>query len=146
MLRTVRTLRRGHHPRLLATSAVPGAGESGAPRLSERPSPVAPLFNEESPSAHPLQAPGAPPPSSASGLQKQVLSLYRRALRFARTARPFPENQALVEFVKLEFRNGAKEVRRSDFRKVEHLLRQAEKQLKTYAKMGIAGISVKRFP
>jgi len=62
-------------------------------------------------------------------------------LRLAHTAPP-PKNAQLREAVRAEFRKNAKEIKRSDFRRIEHLVRQGEKQLKTCSKMPIAGFRI----
>ena len=66
-----------------------------------------------------------------SGLQLQVLALYRRALRLARE-KPGDSRISSVEFVRKEFRKH-KDVDKKDFRRIEYLIRKAEKQLALFA-------------
>jgi succinate dehydrogenase assembly factor 1 len=69
-----------------------------------------------------------------SGIQKQVLSLYRESLRAARRI-PTPSGAAAAAaFARAEFRRGALTVDRMDFQRVEHLLRAARKQLDTFSR------------
>ncbi|GAB2269607.1 hypothetical protein Dimus_004532 [Dionaea muscipula] len=63
-----------------------------------------------------------------SGMQKQVLSLYRGFLRAARSKAP--EDRAKMEsFVSAEFRRKAKLVDHKNFLYIEYLLRRGKKQL-----------------
>ena len=75
-----------------------------------------------------------------SGLQKQVLSLYRRCLRAA-LAKPPEVREEAVTFVRNEFRTAAKEVKRHQFRTIEFMLRSGEKQLKALSRPGTVGFS-----
>jgi succinate dehydrogenase assembly factor 1 len=72
-----------------------------------------------------------PLPPRASGIQKQVLSLYREGLRHAR-ALPLPSSHEARDFIRGEFRRGA-QVDRLDFQRIEHLLRQGKKKLASLA-------------
>ena len=60
-----------------------------------------------------------------SGLQREVLSLYRGLLRAAR------RQPQLQQHVRSEFRASAAGVQRSDVERVEYLLRRGRKQLDT---------------
>ncbi|KAJ7280482.1 hypothetical protein O6H91_19G038400 [Diphasiastrum complanatum] len=63
-----------------------------------------------------------------SGLQRQVLSLYRSLLRAARLKSP--EARVNIEaIVSSEFRKQASSVDKKDFVRIEHLLRKGTKQL-----------------
>jgi hypothetical protein len=71
---------------------------------------------------------------SHSGIQKQVISLYRESLRAARRI-PTPSGAAAAAaFARAEFRRGAASVDRMDFQRVEHLLRSARKQIDTFSR------------
>ncbi|CAG0916548.1 unnamed protein product [Notodromas monacha] len=59
-----------------------------------------------------------------SGLQRQVLSVYKRSLRAAKNKPGFYEN------VRSEFRRNAAAVAKQDVMHIEHLLRKAEKKIK----------------
>ncbi|KAM1861923.1 hypothetical protein TB2_002313 [Malus domestica] len=83
-------------------------------------------------------------PSSAprrlSGMQKQVLSLYRGFLRAART-KSAEDRQRIESLVSIEFRRNAKEVDRKNFLYVEYLLRRGKKQLDQLRSPDIVGLS-----
>ncbi|KAJ8767993.1 hypothetical protein K2173_020933 [Erythroxylum novogranatense] len=63
-----------------------------------------------------------------SGMQKQVLSLYRGFLRASRL-KPPEERHRVVSIVSAEFRRNSKEVDRKNFLYIEYLLRRGKKQL-----------------
>jgi hypothetical protein len=77
-----------------------------------------------------------------SGLQGDVLSLYRNVLREAKK-----KDDATLAFAKAKFRNEAQSVGRSDFKQVEFLLRQGHKRLKVLAMPGVksAGMAARAF-
>ncbi|EIM85801.1 uncharacterized protein STEHIDRAFT_58727 [Stereum hirsutum FP-91666 SS1] len=66
-----------------------------------------------------------------SGLQKDVLALYRRALRMVRTK---PENvqPKFSLFVRWSFRTQSAGVSPRNVSTIEHLLRKGARQLETY--------------
>lgn len=63
-----------------------------------------------------------------SGMQKQVLSLYREFLRAARS-KSAEDRRKIESYVSAEFRRNSKEVDRKSFLYIEYLLRRAKKQL-----------------
>ncbi|KAL9235623.1 hypothetical protein vseg_010368 [Gypsophila vaccaria] len=63
-----------------------------------------------------------------SGLQKQVLSVYREFLRAARSKSPEDRRQMEL-IVSEEFHRNAQQVDRKSFIYIEYLLRRAKKQL-----------------
>lgn len=65
-----------------------------------------------------------------SGLQKQILSLYRDCLRHARTLAPESRTNAQV-YIRHEFREKAHAISKMDFQRIEFLLRQGRKKLKS---------------
>ena len=83
-------------------------------------------------------------PKRLSGLQKSILALYRSILREAVKKDRQTSNLANLSFAsllqaqetstlgyaKVEFRKQASEVKRSDFKKIEYMIRKGEKQLK----------------
>jgi succinate dehydrogenase assembly factor 1 len=73
-----------------------------------------------------------------SGLQKQVLSLYRDCLRAARK-NGGPKSSA-VEFVRSEFHAKAK-VDRLDFQRIEFLLRTGKRKLEDFSAKDVSGFS-----
>jgi Complex 1 protein (LYR family) len=94
--------------------------------------------------------------SRISGLQKQVHSLYRRLLKEAvkkdrRAHNAEQRNCMLVEllripgttssYAKAEFRQQAQSVKRSDFGKIEYMIRKGEKHLKLLQMPGVDLVS-----
>ncbi|EKU20503.1 lyr family of fe s cluster biogenesis protein [Nannochloropsis gaditana CCMP526] len=69
-------------------------------------------------------------PQRASGLQKEVLSLYRRVLRAARVKDAGKIDGGTYTLARTRFREDATSVSRMDFQKIEFLIRQGHKQLK----------------
>ena len=76
-----------------------------------------------------------------TGLQKQVLRVYRKALRCAagKDAEIRADN---VDFVKREFRKN-RDIDKRDFRRIEHFVRKAEKMIKLMGNPNTS-ISIKR--
>lgn len=92
-----------------------------------------------------------------SGLQLEVLSLYRMLLREAAkkdaavvtTTSSSPQSSSAsfvdwihkegtsVSYVKTEFRKQAMEVKRSDFKTIEYKMRKAQKQIKLLQMPGV---------
>lgn len=65
-----------------------------------------------------------------SGLQRQVLALYRDVLRGARALTvPRPARASAAAFARAEFRAKATSVEGRDYLRIEHLLRTGRKQL-----------------
>lgn len=64
-----------------------------------------------------------------SGMQKQVLSLYRGFLRAARSKQTTEDRRRIETIVSTEFRKNSKEVDRKNFQYIEYLLRLGHKQL-----------------
>ena len=73
-----------------------------------------------------------------SGLQLDVISLYRRLLRIAGSKDPAGAN-GLREIVSRQFRDKALSIARSDFQQIEHWLRYGHKQIKLLEKKGFSG-------
>ena len=67
-----------------------------------------------------------------SGLQRDVLSLYRLVLRVGRAKNS-------VSYASEQFRTDAASVSRMDFKKVEYMLRRGHKRVKM---MGMDGVKV----
>lgn len=75
-----------------------------------------------------------------SGMQREVLGLYRGFLRAARSK--FPEDRQRIEsIVAAEFRRNAREVDRKNFIYIEYLLRRGKKQLDQLKSPGTTGLS-----
>ncbi|KAG6831941.1 hypothetical protein H0H92_006542 [Tricholoma furcatifolium] len=69
--------------------------------------------------------------SRRSGLQKEVLALYRRALRMVRT-KPDNTRPKFLLFVRYTFHTNASSVSSRNVSAVEHLLRKGTRQLEMY--------------
>jgi succinate dehydrogenase assembly factor 1 len=77
-----------------------------------------------------------------SGLQKQVLSLYRTTLRTARERLPAGESRAQAEaFARTEFRSKARSVDKLDIQRIEFLIRQGKKKLDLVGMEGVSGFA-----
>ncbi|TDL17870.1 hypothetical protein BD410DRAFT_753904 [Rickenella mellea] len=63
-----------------------------------------------------------------SGLQKEVLSLYRRALRLVRT-KPPPTRPKFLLFIRYSFHKNARSISPRDVSAIEHLLRKGKRQI-----------------
>ncbi|CAB9527756.1 expressed unknown protein [Seminavis robusta] len=84
------------------------------------------------------------PTKRLSGLQKDVLSLYRSILREAvkkdrqvlalthgnLCSLLFSPQRTTTGYARTEFRHQCQQVKRSEFKKIEYLIRKGEKQLK----------------
>ncbi|XP_010246141.1 PREDICTED: succinate dehydrogenase assembly factor 1, mitochondrial [Nelumbo nucifera] len=75
-----------------------------------------------------------------SGMQKQVLSLYRGFLRAARSKAP-EERHRIESIVSAEFRRNSEAVDRKNFVYIEYLLRRGKKQLDQINSPDIVGLS-----
>lgn len=69
-----------------------------------------------------------------SGLQRDVLSLYRKLIRVAKKKAPSTHS-----YVKEKFREDALALKKNDFRLIEHAIRHGEKQLKLLKMPGVTG-------
>ncbi|KAF2842761.1 hypothetical protein M501DRAFT_924529 [Patellaria atrata CBS 101060] len=74
-----------------------------------------------------------------SGLQRDVLSLYRQCLRSARK-KPEETRENFRSFAEEEFRQH-KAIDKKDFSTIEFLLRKGRRQLETYESPGITNIT-----
>ncbi|EON66678.1 hypothetical protein W97_05924 [Coniosporium apollinis CBS 100218] len=74
-----------------------------------------------------------------SGLQRDVLSLYRQCLRAA-AKKPAKTQQNFKMFARNEFREHIS-LNKKDFATIEFLLRKGHRQLEIYADPGITNIS-----
>ncbi|KAJ4713807.1 succinate dehydrogenase assembly factor 1, mitochondrial-like [Melia azedarach] len=75
-----------------------------------------------------------------SGMQKQVLSLYRGFLRVARSKSTEDRHQ-IESIVSAEFRRNSKQVDRKNFLYIEYLLRRGKKQLEQLKSPDTVGLS-----
>ncbi|KAK0464314.1 uncharacterized protein EV420DRAFT_1036615 [Desarmillaria tabescens] len=66
-----------------------------------------------------------------SGFQREVLSLYRRALRMVQTKPPSTRAKFLL-FVRYNFHQNATNVSPRQVSVIEHLMRQGRKQIEMY--------------
>lgn len=79
-----------------------------------------------------------------SGLQKQVLSLYRGFLRAARL-KSLEDRKKIESLVSAEFRRNAMQIDHKNFLHIEYLLRRGKKQLdqlKSPCTIGLSSINV----
>ncbi|KAA0147557.1 hypothetical protein FNF27_02403 [Cafeteria roenbergensis] len=76
-----------------------------------------------------------------SGLQRDVLALYRECLRAARAKPSADARQAGHEYVRAKFREHAS-IRRADFMRIEFLIRQGRKQLDMFGRPDVDGFAV----
>lgn len=72
-----------------------------------------------------------------SGLQKQVLGLYRDSLRAARNL-PSSSRVPAILFVRGEFRTNAAQIEKLDVQRIEFLIRQGKKKIKQFASADIS--------
>ncbi|KAH7331214.1 hypothetical protein KP509_20G020500 [Ceratopteris richardii] len=91
-------------------------------------------------SAESLLLPMAPQ-HRLSGLQRQILSLYRSFLRVARTKPPDVRSR-IEKYVGAQFRHDAAAVDKKDFQQIEYLVRRATKQLESLRNGSITGFQV----
>ncbi|KAK3172234.1 hypothetical protein Dsin_001639 [Dipteronia sinensis] len=75
-----------------------------------------------------------------SGIQKQVLSLYREFLRVARSKSGEDRHQ-IESIVSAEFRHNSNEIDCKNFIYIEYLLRRGKKQLEQLKSPDIVGLS-----
>lgn len=92
-------------------------------------------------------------PMRISGLQKEVLLLYRRLLKEAvkkdqhvntesmRLVNLLKEPGTSSSYAKAQFRQEAKSVKRSDFKKIEYMIRKGEKYVKLLQMPGVNLVS-----
>ncbi|KAI0071697.1 hypothetical protein K474DRAFT_1568039, partial [Panus rudis PR-1116 ss-1] len=66
-----------------------------------------------------------------SGLQKEVLSLYRRALRMVRTKPPTAQPKFRL-FINYTFKTQSRTLSPRDVSAIEHLLRKGKRQVEMY--------------
>ena len=64
-----------------------------------------------------------------SGLQKQVLNLYRQLLRTASNQSIPAVQENLKKFIRIEFKRKAKEINSKDISSIEHQIRRGERRL-----------------
>ncbi|KAK9382980.1 complex 1 protein-domain-containing protein [Kockiozyma suomiensis] len=75
-----------------------------------------------------------------TGLQRDVLSLYRSCLRAIRK-KPPDSRQNFLLFTREQFEQH-RHILKSDFTTVEYLLRRGHNQLETYSNAGVRNIGV----
>ncbi|CAN1216043.1 Succinate dehydrogenase assembly factor 1A, mitochondrial [Linum perenne] len=78
--------------------------------------------------------------SRLSGMQKQVLSMYRGFLRAARL-KSADERRQIETIVSAEFRRNSEQVDRKNFIYIEYLLNRGKKQLDQLKSPGVVGLS-----
>jgi succinate dehydrogenase assembly factor 1 len=75
-----------------------------------------------------------------SGIQKQVLSLYREFLRVARS-KSGEDRRQIESIVSAEFHRNSNKIDRKNFIYIEYLLRRGKKQLEQLKSPDIVGLS-----
>jgi succinate dehydrogenase assembly factor 1 len=75
-----------------------------------------------------------------SGIQKQVLSLYRGFLRAAQS-KATEDRERIYSVVSSQFRNNARNVDKRNFIYIEYLLRRGKRQLEQLKDPGTKGLS-----
>ncbi|GAA5886499.1 hypothetical protein JCM16303_001432 [Sporobolomyces ruberrimus] len=77
----------------------------------------------------------------ASGLQKQIFSLYKRSLEMVRS-KPVDKRPAFYNFVMHQFRDPSAGggLKRKDVQSIEYLIRKGEKQLESYSSSGVKNV------
>ncbi|KAF9452886.1 hypothetical protein P691DRAFT_793671 [Macrolepiota fuliginosa MF-IS2] len=78
-----------------------------------------------------------------SGLQRDVLALYRRALRMVKT-KPQSTQHKFLLFVRYTFHQNATSILPRDVSAIEHLLRKGTRQLEIYEDPGVKDCFVSR--
>ncbi|EMC99230.1 hypothetical protein BAUCODRAFT_64663 [Baudoinia panamericana UAMH 10762] len=78
-------------------------------------------------------------PNKLSGLQKDVLSLYRSCLRATRT-KPAGTRPNFAAFARREFEKHVK-MDKKDFGTIEFMLRKGRRQLEIYEQPGVTNIA-----
>lgn len=85
-------------------------------------------------------------PHQLSGLQKQVLALYRKLLRASNQKDPEPliyslkDSDSVTFAVKTKFREKAMQLNKRDVVRIEYNIRQGEKYVKTLQMNGVRGM------
>mmetsp|Transcript_45724 Transcript_45724/g.118187 ORF Transcript_45724/g.118187 Transcript_45724/m.118187 type:complete len:86 (-) Transcript_45724:907-1164(-) len=74
-----------------------------------------------------------------SGLQLDVIHLFRDALRYAKTKPPEVE-AGIRTFLRSEFDKNCTGLKKTEFMRIEYLLRRGKKQLKQAKQTNISGI------
>ncbi|KAF9579248.1 hypothetical protein BGW38_004573 [Lunasporangiospora selenospora] len=80
------------------------------------------------------------PPVRRSGLQQEVVNLYRECFRAARL-KPQANHVHFHAFIRMQFRKHS-EVTRKDFATIEHLLRVGKRQLQVYSAPSIEDVTI----
>ncbi|KAK7206715.1 hypothetical protein BZA70DRAFT_274926 [Myxozyma melibiosi] len=75
-----------------------------------------------------------------TGLQRDVLSMYRSCLRAIRV-KPAESRHNFLQFTRLQFRQHLT-VPKSDFTTIEYLLRRGRNQLETYSNPGVRNVGI----
>ncbi|KAG0263604.1 hypothetical protein BG011_008548 [Mortierella polycephala] len=79
-------------------------------------------------------------PVRRSGLQQDVIALYRNCFRAARL-KPEANRPHFHAFIRMEFRKHS-EVKQRDFATIEYLLRTGKRRLKVYSAPSIEDVTI----
>ncbi|TNY19294.1 hypothetical protein DMC30DRAFT_400779 [Rhodotorula diobovata] len=82
-------------------------------------------------------------PRRITGLQRQVYTLYKRALQLV-ASKPLEHRPAWFAFVSHQFRHPSLGggLKRKDVSAIEHLMRRGDKMLETYGSPGVKKVVV----
>ncbi|KAF9979066.1 hypothetical protein BGZ73_006303 [Actinomortierella ambigua] len=81
-----------------------------------------------------------PAPVRRSGLQQEVITLYRNCFRAARL-KPQENRANFQKFIRMQFRKHS-DVKAKDFATIEYLLRMGKRQLQAYSSPSIQNVHV----
>ncbi|KAG0337470.1 hypothetical protein BG000_005373 [Podila horticola] len=79
-------------------------------------------------------------PVRRSGLQRDILDLYRKCFRAARL-KPEANRPHFHAFIRMQFRKHS-EVKQRDFATIEYLLRMGKRQLEVYSAPSIEDVTI----
>ena len=74
-----------------------------------------------------------------SGLQKEVLSVYRQIIREALKKEP-SVSAGIIDLARRNFKEKATSIRKTDYQTIEHSIRDARKKIKIIQMPGFRGI------
>ncbi|GAM28226.1 hypothetical protein SAMD00019534_114020, partial [Acytostelium subglobosum LB1] len=77
-----------------------------------------------------------------SGIQKQVLSLYRGFIRQSRLNDSKNTSSSLTSYIRGQFRTKSKSVSRRDISKIEMMILKGQRQLKLIKSQDMSGFSL----
>ena len=79
--------------------------------------------------------------SRHSGLQRDILKLYKSFINIAKNKDKSNNNNNIKNLIEHEFKKNATNISKTNFQLIEHLLRQGNKQLKQLQNINIKNAS-----